>query len=128
MNADKTLLFTTVTSVVLAVALVLFYPALIEPGDDFEAGLSFLLLLFPGLGAGVPIIFSALVHARYGRTDRWVPGAASVAVVVAVLVLLGKDGSPGDLLPTGALVIAIFVGTSLLASWAGRRFVPAADA
>ncbi|MBC9225882.1 hypothetical protein GL325_06085 [Aeromicrobium sp. 636] len=124
MNAHKTLLFTTVTSAVLAVAIVLLYPVLIEPGDDFEAGLLFFLLLVPGLGAGVPIIFSAVVHARYGRTDRWVPGAASVAVVVAVLVLLGKDGSPGNLLPTGAIVIAMFVGASLLANWAGRRFVP----
>ncbi|MCL3836325.1 hypothetical protein [Aeromicrobium duanguangcaii] len=127
MGGRRNLLFTTVMSAVLAVALVLYYPVLIEPGDDVAAGLMFLVLLFPGLAAGLPIIFSALVHARHGRTDRWVPGAASAAVVVAVLVLLGKDGRPGSLLPTGAVVIAMFVATSLLASWAGRRFVPAAE-
>ncbi|MCD9153699.1 hypothetical protein [Aeromicrobium duanguangcaii] len=127
MGGHRNLLFTTVMSAVLAVALVLYYPVLIEPGDDVDAGLMFLVLLFPGLAAGLPIIFSALVHARHGRTDRWVPGAASAAVVVAVLVLLGKDGRPGSLLPTGAVVIAMFVATSLLAGWAGRRFVPAAE-
>jgi O-antigen/teichoic acid export membrane protein len=122
MKRDRTILFTTVTSAVLAAGIVLYYPVLIESGDDDISGLNFILLLIPGLAAVVPIMVSALVNGRLGRRDRWVPSVASLSVVVAAVLLIDKDGRQGSVVPTAVVVIAIFVATSVVSTWIAERF------
>jgi len=121
MRRDKALLMTSVVSSILAAGVLLYVPLLVGSQDDFSAGLMFLTLLVTGLMAGLPVLASAVAHGWFGLRDRWTPAVASVAAVVAGVLLIAAGGRTGTLVTTAIVLVVVFVGLSPAGSWVASK-------